>query len=43
MSFALALWRCCPTDGHKGKTGEALVISRPALDHKIERYALRMA
>ncbi|CRI67217.1 hypothetical protein THIOKS1470012 [Thiocapsa sp. KS1] len=43
MSFAVALWRCCPTGGHKGKTCEALVISRPALDRKIERYALRMA
>ncbi len=30
------------TDGHKGKTCEILGISRPALDRKIEKYALRM-
>jgi two-component system response regulator AtoC len=30
------------TGGHKGKTCEILGISRPALDRKIEKYALRM-
>jgi DNA-binding NtrC family response regulator len=30
------------TGGHQGKTCEILGISRPALDRKIEKYALRM-
>jgi DNA-binding NtrC family response regulator len=30
------------TGGHKGRTCEILGISRPALDRKIEKYALRM-
>jgi len=30
------------TGGHKGKTCEILGISRPALDRKIDKYALRM-
>jgi DNA-binding NtrC family response regulator len=30
------------TGGHKGKTCDILGISRPALDRKIEKYALRM-
>jgi two-component system response regulator AtoC len=28
------------TDGHKGRSCEILGISRPALDRKIEKYAL---
>jgi DNA-binding NtrC family response regulator len=30
------------TGGHKGKTCQILGISRPALDRKIEKYALKM-